>query len=71
MKKHSKKESSGVYQYRDEGVKILVNSFIRKMDGIRIRRSRKSCAAGSRERWRHAFSKFRRVVSMKIAVEKR
>ena len=55
---------------RDERVKILVNSCIRKMDRIRMRRSRKSCAAKPREGWRYAVGKFRRAVSMKIAVEK-
>ena len=56
---------------RDERVKILVNSYIRKMDSIGMRRSRKPCAARPRERWKHAISKFRRAVSMKIAVKKR
>ena len=56
---------------REERVKILVNSFIRKMDRIGMRRSRKSCAARLRESGRHAVSKFRRAVSMKIAVEDR
>ena len=62
MEKQTKEESSRV--------KILVNSCIRKMDRIRMRRSRKSCAAKPRERGRHAVSKFRRAVNMKIAVEK-
>ena len=52
-------------------MKILVNSCIREMDRIRMRRSRKSCAARPREGERHAVSKFRRAVSMKIAVENR
>ena len=56
---------------RDERVKILVNSYIRKMDRIRMRRSRKYCAARPREGGRHAVIKFRRAVSMKIAVEDR
>ena len=55
---------------RDERVELLVNSCIRKMDRIGMR-SRKYCAARLREGWRHAVSKFRRAVSMKIAVEKR
>ena len=41
----------------DERVKILVNSSIRKMDRIGMRR--KPCAAKLQERWRHAISKFR------------
>ena len=36
-----------------------------------MRESRKSSAAGPREGGRHAVSKFRRAVTMKIAVEKR
>ena len=50
-------------------MKILVNSCIRKMDKIGMKRSRKPCTAGGGGR--HAVSKFRRAVSMKIAVEKR
>ena len=38
-------------------MKILVNSCIRKMDIIGMRRSRKSCATRPREGWRHAASK--------------
>ena len=41
------------------------------MDRIGARESRKSSAAGPREGGRHAVSKFRRAVTMKIAVEKR
>ena len=52
-------------------MKILVNSCIRKMDRIRVSSSRKSCAARPRKRGRHAVSKFRGAVSMKIAAEKR
>ena len=48
---------------------ILVNSCIGKMGRIGMRRSRKPCAARPREGWRHAVSKFRRAVSIKIAVE--
>ena len=62
VEKQTKEESSSV---RDEGVNILVNSCIRKMDRIRTRRSRKPSAARPREWWRHAVSKFRRAVSMK------
>ena len=36
-----------------------------------MRRSRKAYAARPQEGWRHAVSKFRRAVSMKIALEKR
>ena len=36
-----------------------------------MRESRESSAAGPRERGRHAVSKFRRTLTMKIAVEKR
>ena len=50
-------------------MKILVNSCIRKMDRIGMKRRRKSCAARPREGVRHAVSKFRREVSMKITVE--
>ena len=56
---------------RYERVKILVNSCIRKMDSIKMRRSRKFCVARLREEWRHTVNKFRRAVSMNIAVEKR
>ena len=52
---------------RDERVKILVNSCIRKMDRIGVRRN----AARPREEDRHAVSKFRKAISMKIAVEDR
>ena len=52
-------------------MKILVNSCIRKMDRIGMRRSRKSCAVRPQEGWRHAVSKFRRTVTRKIAVEKK
>ena len=44
---------------RDERVKILVNSCIRKMDRIGMRRNRKPCAARLREGWKHEVSKFR------------
>ena len=52
-------------------MKILVNSCIIKMERIGMRRSRKSCAARPWEGWRHAVSKFRRAVTLKLAVEKR
>ena len=54
-----------------ERMKILVNSCIRKMDRIGMRRSRKPCAARPQEGGKHVVSKFRKAVSMKIAVEKR
>ena len=54
---------------KDERMKILVNSCIRKVDRIGMRRSRKPCAARLRERWRHVVTKFRRAFSMKIVVE--
>jgi hypothetical protein len=41
------------------------------VDRIGVRESRESSAAGPREGGRHAVSKFRRAVTMKIAVEKR
>ncbi len=50
---------------------MLVNSCISKVDRIGMRGSRKSCAARPRERGRHAVSKFKRAVAMKIAVEDR
>ena len=71
MEKQAKEKSSRVYSVRDERMKILVNSCIWKMDRIRMRRSRKSCAAKPREVRSHAVSKFRRADSMKIAVEDR
>ena len=52
----------------DERVKIIVNSCIRKMNRIGMRRSRKPCAARPRDAGeKHAVSKFRRAISMKIA----
>ena len=50
-------------------MKKLVNSELGKMNRIGMKRSRKSCAARPQEREGHAVSKFRRAVSMKIAVE--
>ena len=52
-------------------MKILVNSFIRKMDKIGIRRSRKVLCSRASGGGRHVVSKFRRAVKMKIAVEDR
>ena len=50
-------------------MKILANPCIRKVNRIGIRVSRKTCAARPREGGRHAVSKFRRAVGMKITVE--
>ena len=70
MEKQKKGRVPEFTSVRNEKVKILVNSSIRKMDRIGMR-SRKSCTARLREGWRHAVSKFRRAISMKIAVEKK
>ena len=51
----------------NEGMKILV--CVRGLDSIRVKESRQSCAACPHEGWRHAVRKFRRAVSVKIAVE--
>ena len=40
------------------------------MDRIKVRGRGKSCAARPQEQGRHAVSKIRRAVSMKIAVKK-
>ena len=50
-------------------MKKLVNSCIRKLDRIGMRVSGESCAARPREGGRHAVSKFRRAVTMKIAIK--
>ena len=50
-------------------MKILVNSCKRGLDRKGMRVSRKSGAAGPHQRGRHAVSKFRRAVSMIIAVK--
>ena len=50
-------------------MRILVYSCIREVDRIGVRERRKSCAARPRKEGRHAVSKIRRAVSMKIAVE--
>ena len=47
---------------REERVKILVNSYIRKVDGIGMRVSRKLCVTRPREGRRPAVSKFRRAI---------
>ena len=71
MEKQTKKRVPEFTSVRDERVKILANSCIRKIKRIRIRKSRKSFVARPREGWRNAVSKFRGAVSMKIGVEKR
>ena len=50
-------------------MKIVVISYIREVDRIGMRVSRKSCVARTWEEWRHLVSKFRRAVSIKIIVE--
>lgn len=50
-------------------MRILVNSCVREVDRIGVRERRKSCAARPWEEGRHAVSKIRRAVGMKIAVE--
>lgn len=45
--------------------KILVKSFIRKLDSVGMRLTRKSFAEMSWEGWRLAKCKLRRLVSMK------
>ncbi len=52
-------------------MKMLVDSCIRGLDSIGMNISRKSCATGPRKGGRHAVSKFRRAVSVKIAIEDR
>ena len=52
-------------------MRILVYSCIRKVDRIGMRERGQSCAARPREEGRHAVSKIRRAVSMKISVEDR
>ena len=69
VEKQTKEESSRVYHCKDERVKKLVNSRIRKMDRIGMKRSKRSCAVRPREGSSYAVSKFRRAVNMKIAVE--
>ena len=66
MKNRQRKRVSEFTSVRDE----RVDPYIRKMDRIGMRRSRKSCAARLREGGKHTVSKFRRAVSMKIAVER-
>ena len=56
---------------RKERMEILINSCIRELDRVRVRGRRKPSAARPWERGRHAVSKFRRAVSVKIAVEYR
>ena len=47
---------------------LLVNSCIREVDRIRMRKRGKSCAARQRKERRHAVNKIRRAVSMKTVV---
>ena len=51
---------------RDEWVKIMFNSCIRKMDIIGMRRSKKSCAVRPQERWGHACMYVCMYVSMYV-----
>ena len=51
-----------------EGMKILVNFYIRGLDRIGVTASRKSCAAKPPERGRHTVSKLRGAISMKITI---
>ncbi len=52
-------------------MKMLVNSCIRNLGRNGVSLIGKSCAARPLEGWRHAVSKFRRSVSMKITIEDR
>ncbi len=52
-------------------MKILVNSNIRDLDSKGRSLSGKASAARPRERVRHAVSKFRRAVRVKITIEDR
>ena len=54
---------------RDERLRILVNSCISKVDRKGSRGRGKSCEERSREQGRHAVSKIRRAVIMKIALK--
>ena len=52
-------------------MEVLVNSCIRDLDRMRVSISRKASVARPQEEGRHAVSKFRRAVSMKIAIKDR
>ncbi len=52
-------------------MKILINSRIRDLDSKGMSLSGKASAAMPRERGRHAVSKFRRAVRLKITIEDR
>lgn len=52
-----------------ECLKILVNSFINKMDRKEMRVRRYSCGVELLVGTRHAVNKFRRIVNMKMAAE--
>ncbi len=54
---------------REERVKVLVHSRIRGLDSIGVSLCRKTCTARPWEEGRQAVSKFKRAVSMKIAIE--
>ena len=71
MKNKRKKRVPEFTSVRDEKMKIVANSCIRKMDSKGMRRSKKPCEARPQKGWRLAVSKFRRAVSMKIVEEKR
>ncbi len=55
----------------NERLEMLVDFCIRDLDRMRASIIRKSCAAGQREKGRHAVCKVRRAVSIKIAVKDR
>ncbi len=50
-------------------MKILVDSCINGLDRIRVSKSGNLSSAGPQEGGRHAVSKFRRAVRMKIAIK--
>ncbi len=52
-------------------MKVLVNSSIRDLDSKGMSLSGKACAARRQEGGRHAVSKFRRAVRVKITIEDR
>ncbi len=56
---------------KNERMKMLVSTCVRDLDSKGMGLSRKSRVVSPRERERHAVSKFRRVVSMKILVKYR
>ncbi len=52
-------------------MKILINSSIRDLDSEGMSLSAKASAARPQERGRHAVSKFKRAVRVKIMIEDR